>query len=66
MARIHVESYNGEKHTLQVFPYHETAEAEPHMFQALVIHNNDPEVLVVNYIYLDVLMRDLSHYFGEK
>ena len=23
MARLHVESFNGENHTLQVFPYHE-------------------------------------------
>jgi len=66
MATLHVESHNGIKHTLQVFPFHETPSAEAHMFRALVIHNNDPEVLVVNYIYLDVLMRDLSHYFGEK
>jgi len=66
MARLHVESHQGIKHTLQVFPFNETPSAEAHMFKALVIHNNDPEVLVVNYIFLDVLMRDLSHYFGEK
>ena len=66
IARIQVESHQGETHTLQVYPYHEVPDAEPHMFLALVLHNNDPEALVVNYIYLDVLMRDLSHYFGEK
>ena len=49
-----------------VFPYREKPDAEAHMFKALVIYNNKPEALVVNYIYLDVLMRDLSHYFGEK
>ena len=61
-----MESHNLEKHTLQMYPYYEKAGAESHMFRALVIHNNEPEVLLVNYIYLDVLMRDLSHYFGEK
>ncbi|MEN8228828.1 MAG: hypothetical protein ABFS38_11800 [Bacteroidota bacterium] len=66
IARIQVGSYQGENHTLQVFPYHEFPGAEAHMFRALVLHNNDPEALVVNYLYLDVLMRDLSHYFGEK
>ena len=66
MARILVESNRGEKHILQVFPYHESKGAGAHMFKALVIHNDDPGVLLVNYIYLDVLMRDVSHYFGEK
>jgi len=36
------------------------------MFRALVLYNNEPEPLVVNYIYLDVLMRGLSHYIGGK
>jgi hypothetical protein len=66
IARLHVESFRGEKHTLLVFPYREAPGEEAHMFRALVVYNNDPEALVVNYIYLDVLMRDLSHYIGEK
>ena len=66
MARIQVSSFGGEHHSLQVFPYHETPESEPHLFRALVIHNQEQEVLFINYIYLDVLMRGLSHYFGEK
>lgn len=66
IARLHVESFQGVKHTLRVFPYREAPGDEAHMFQALVLYNNNPEALVVNYIYLDVLMRDLSHYIGEK
>jgi len=66
MARLHVESFEGEKHTLQVFPYVENQGGEPHMFKALVHYNSESEALVVNYIYLDVLMRDLSHYVGEN
>lgn len=66
MALLHVESYGGEKHSLQVFPYVENQGEQPHMFKALVFYNNDPEALIVNYIYLDVLMRDLSHYLGDK
>ena len=64
IARLHVESHQGEKHTLTVFPFHQDPGAEAHMFRALVTYNNDPEALVVNYIYLDVLMRDMSHYFA--
>lgn len=66
MARLHVESFEGENHTLEVFPYVENLGGEPHMFKALVHYNTEPEALVVNYIYLDVLMRDLSHYVGEN
>jgi hypothetical protein len=62
-ASLHVESFKGEKHTLKVYPYFPHPGLEPDMFRALVLHNEDPEALVVNYIYLDVLMRDLSHYF---
>lgn len=66
LARVHVESFEGEKHTLQVFPYVENPGGEAHMFKALVLHNNEPEALIVNYIYLDVLMRKWSHFVGDK
>jgi hypothetical protein len=62
-ASLHVASFDGETHTLKVYPYFPSPGPEPDMFRALVLHNEDPEALVVNYIYLDVLMRDLSHYF---
>ncbi len=66
MAKLQVKSFKGEDHSLQIFPYQKTSDSGPHLFKALVIYNNDPEALVVNYIYLDVLMRKLSHYFGDK
>jgi hypothetical protein len=66
LAIIRVESFGGEQHTLQVFPYHEIPGSEPDLFRALVLYNDERDAMIVNYIYLDVLMRDLSHYFGEK
>jgi hypothetical protein len=63
LARLHVESREGENHTLRIYPYYPSEEGERDMFRALVLYNNEPEALVVNYIYLDVLMRDLTHYF---
>jgi hypothetical protein len=66
MARIGIESFSGEHHSLQVFSYLETPASDPHQFRALVLYNDRQEALFVNYIYLDVLMRGLSHYFGEK
>jgi len=66
MAHVGVTSFDGEHHSLQVFPYHETGASKPDLFKALVLYNEEQEALFVNYIYLDVLMRGLSHYFGEK
>lgn len=66
MATIGLESYGGEQHNLQVFPYKDLADADPHLFKALVLFDNEQEALIINYIYLDVLMRGLSHYIGEK
>ncbi len=66
IATLQVGSYKGEEYSLQVYPYHFAPGEEAHLFQALVLYNNGPDMLVVNYIYLDVLMRDLSHYFGGK
>jgi len=65
-ATLRVESFNGEKHLLAVYPYPADQGGAADLFRALVLYNEEPEVLVINYIYLDVLMRDLSHYFGEN
>ena len=62
MASLYVESRLGETHSLEVFSIPGDKAMEPHMFQALVLHNDDPEPLIINYIYLDVLMRGLDSY----
>ncbi len=66
MATIGVESFSGEHHSLQVFTYHEIPNSKPDLFRALVLFNDEQDAIIVNYIYLDVLMRGLSYYFGEK
>lgn len=66
MSTVKVSSFNGEQHIMQVFPFKENPDSEPHLFKALVLYNHEQNALFVNYIYLDVLMRGLSHYFGEK
>ena len=65
LATLYVESFDGKSYTLKVFPFLENTGGKPHMFKALVAFNEDTEALLVNYIYLDVLMRDKSHYFGR-
>lgn len=66
MATVQVNSFSGEHHSLQVFPYPSFPGSEPDLFKALVLYNKDRDALIINYIYLDVLMRGISHYIGEK
>ena len=64
MARVYVESRRGESHTLNIFSIPGAGGERNDMFHALVLHNDDPDPMVINYIYLDVLMRDLTCYFA--
>jgi hypothetical protein len=66
LATLYVESTGGEKHTLKIFSLPGENGASADLFKALVIHNDNPEALVIKYIYLDVLMRGLPAYFGDK
>jgi hypothetical protein len=66
MAAIQVRSFSGESHLLRIYPYRESPGGEAHLFKALVVYDQEPEALFVNYIYLDVLMRGMSHYLGDK
>ena len=66
LATISVSSFKGEQHRMRVFSYRSEPDSEPDLFRALVLYNDEQDALFVNYIYLDVLMRGLSHYFGEK
>jgi hypothetical protein len=66
MAGIRVESTEGEIFSMNVFSYRNIPDSEPDLFRALVLYNDEKDAMIINYIYLDVLMRGLSHYFGEK
>ncbi len=62
LARIEVISSLGESYSMEVYPFLNEESGTPEIFRALVIFNNQPTVLIINYIYLDVLMRDLESY----
>lgn len=66
LARLYIESRLGEKHTLNVYSIPGEDGHGSHMFRAHVLHNDDTRPLVVNYIYLDVLMRGLTHYLAGE
>jgi hypothetical protein len=64
LGRLYVESKQGEKHRLEVYSMPGEQGEESHMFRAIVAYNNEPVPLIINYIFLDVLMRGLSSYFA--
>lgn len=66
LASLYVESVEGKKHRMEVYSLPGEEGELAHMFRALVIHNMSPEPLLINYIYLDVLMRGLPAYFGDN
>jgi len=66
LASLYIESQEGEKHNLKIYSIPVENGEKSHMFRALVKHNNSPDALIVNYIYLDVLMRGLSVYIGDN
>ena len=64
LASLKVVSRQGVQHTLEVYSLPGEKGTGDHLFRALVLHNDDTVPLVVNYIYLDVLMRNPAHYFS--
>lgn len=66
LASLNVELNGGEKHSLQIYSLPGDEGEMNHMFRALVIYDKSSGALVINYIYLDVLMRSLSAYFGDN
>jgi hypothetical protein len=63
LARLTVVPREGEGHTLEIYPMEAPDGGGEDLFRALVLFDHEPEALVVKTIYLDVLMRGLSHYF---
>lgn len=66
LANISVESFSGEKHSLKVYSLPKDEGVHEHLFKAMAFHNESPEPLLMKYIYLDVLMRDLPAYIGDN
>ena len=63
MGSLKLETFTGESHRLEVYSLEDEAGGGSHMFLARVLYNDAPGVLVVKYLYLDVLLRDLSRFF---
>ena len=65
-AQIQISDIQGNTNELLIFPWIKKGEESPDLYNALVIHNNGPQILLVNYTYLDLLIRSLENYLPGK
>lgn len=61
-ASVAVTTFDGVRRKFDVFPWVRPGAVAPDLFEALVLFNDRPLVLVVNYYYLDLLLRGLEDY----
>jgi len=66
LARLTVDSAKGDTHQLEIYSMPADDGSGDHIYKAVIRYNGHPELLVVNYIYLDVLMRPLGAYYVDK
>lgn len=62
LAEVQVRSFDGRKWKFDIFPRRMKGEGTD-LFRALVIYNDQPSVLSVNYYYLDLIMRGVEAYW---
>jgi len=61
-AVVQVESFTGRRWAFSIYQWTRPGEEAPDLFRALVQMNGDPGYLLVNYQYLDLLIRGLEDY----
>ncbi|MDF1571878.1 MAG: hypothetical protein P1P82_09705 [Bacteroidales bacterium] len=61
-ARVVVTTFDGVRRQFDVYQWVKPGEQDPDLFEALVVFNGRPLLLVVNYYYLDLLVRGLEDY----
>jgi hypothetical protein len=65
-SRIVISDFEGISHELKIYTWMKTGEDEPDLFNALVRFDQDPQLMLVNYAYLDLLIRGLETYIPAQ
>ena len=63
---IVISDFGGISHEMKIYPWIKAGEDEPDLFNALVRFDQDPQVMLVNYAYLDLLIRGLEIYLTAQ
>lgn len=61
-AMFRVTDFGDREYTFRVYQWYSSDGDEPDLFKALVLYNDNPQILIVNYTYLDLLIRGLETY----
>lgn len=64
-ATVFIKEFSGTERRIEVFRWL-NADGEPDIFRALVSYNDAPGLLIVNYSYLDLLIRGHGAYVNNK
>lgn len=65
-AKIMVRDFGRGSRELEIFSWIKPGEDEPDLFNALVLFDEDPQLMIVNYTYLDLLIRGLEFYLPTQ
>lgn len=65
-AKIVITDFKGISHILRIYAWTKSGENKPDLFNALVRGNRDPRVMIVNYTYLDLLIRGAETYLPSQ
>ena len=61
-SKIMVTDFRGHTHELKIYHWFKAGEDKPDLYNALLIFDQNPQILIVNYTYLDLLIRGLEVY----
>ncbi len=61
-AMFRVTDFSGDSHVFRIYQWSRTEGDEPDLFKALVLYNENPQHMIINYSYLDLLIRGLEVY----
>lgn len=61
-AMFRVTDFGGVEYTFRIYQWSRAAGEEPDLFKALVLYNKNPQIMIVNYTYLELLIRGLEAY----
>lgn len=61
-ASVAVSTFDGVRRQFDIYQWLKPGAHRPDLFEALVVYNGRPLLLVVNYYYLDLLVRGLEEY----
>lgn len=65
-AKIVIKDFAGIGHELKIYKWIKPGSDQADLFSALLLYDQDPQIMIVNYTYLDLLIRGLETYLPAQ